>query len=284
MARVDVRRRAQTHLTYALVSQLVRKDLKVKYQGSSLGFVWSLANPILLLAVYTFVFAVVFKSAVPQFGFFLMSGLLVWTFFSMSVAGCSTAILGNAGLVKKVPFPHIALPMASIGFAGVQVLLQFAVLIVALFALGRPPLRPELLLLLPAIVVVMLLSVGLGLFVAATTVRLRDTQHILEVVLFAWMWLTPIIYPPSMVHDLLGPTKQFLYYLNPMAGVVVTFQRALYGEVYYPPPNENKLILASDNNWFYLAVLAIGFVISAIVFVIGIRQFNRLSRDFAEEL
>lgn len=273
----------QTRLRTELITQLVRKDLKVKYQGSSLGFVWSLANPLLLLAVYTFVFAVVFKSQVPRFGLFLMSGLLVWTFFNMGVSGAATSILGNASLVKKVPFPHSALPLASIGFAGVQVALQYAVLVIALFVFDMPPVRVELLLLIPALIVVLMMTVGLGLFVAASTVRLRDTQHILEVVIFAWMWATPIIYPATLVHRFFGDGPLlWAYYLNPLAGVVVAFQRALYGVVYYPGTTE--LLLPSDTTTFYLKVLGIGFVVAGGFLALGLWQFRRLSADFAESL
>lgn len=276
-------RAAQADVRFHLISQLVRKDLKVKYQGSTLGFIWSLANPLLLLVIYTFVFQFVMKSNVPVFGFFLLSGLLIWNLFSMSVMGASYSITANAGLVKKVPFPHAALPAASVGFASVQVALQYAVLIAAMLISGHAPIRPELLLLVPALVVAFTLTIGLSLFVAATSVRYRDTQHILEVGMFAWMWLTPIIYPPSLVHDLLGGGRaQFLYYLNPMAGVVATFQRALYGQVYYP--GTDRLILASDSNWFYLEVLALGFIVSLAVLYFGLRQFRKLSADFAEEL
>jgi len=271
----------QTRLTYALVRQLVRKDLRVKYQGSSLGFLWSLANPLLQLVVYTFVFQFVMKSPIPRFGFFLLSGLLVWNFFAMGVSGAATSITGNAGLVKKVPFPHAALPISAIGFAGIQVLLQVVVLLVGLVAFGMAPIRAELLLLIPALVVLLTLTVGLGLFTAATTVRLKDTQHLLEVALFAWMWLTPIIYPPTLVHSVLH-TWQWVYYLNPMAGVVAAFQRALYGVVYYPDSQE--LLLASDSWGFYLQMLGIGFLVSAAVAALGVWQFNRLSRDFAEDL
>jgi ABC-2 type transport system permease protein len=283
MALASVDRAAQTRLRWHLITQLIRKDLKVKYQGSSLGFVWSLANPLLLLVIYTFVFQFVFRTQVPLFGFFLMSGLLIWTFFSMGVTGAATSIIGNAGLVKKVPFPHVALPMASVGFAGVQVVLQYAVLLAALIVSGHAPLRPELLLLVPALIVAVTMTVGLALLVAALTVRFRDTQHILEVGMFAWMWLTPVIYPASLVHDLLGNSwLQYAYYLNPMAGVVSAFQRALYGTVYYP--GTDKLLLASDSASFYLLTLALGFVVAAAVMVLGYSQFRRRSADFAEDL
>jgi ABC-2 type transport system permease protein len=282
MSLATQQRTAQTKLRWHLVTQLIRKDLKVKYQGSSLGFVWSLANPLLLLVIYTFVFQFVFKSAVPLFGFFLMSGLLIWSFFSMAVMGASNSIIGNAGLVKKVPFPHAALPLASVGFAGVQVALQYAVLLVALVVSGWAPLRPELLLLVPALVVALVMTIGLSLLVAALTVRYRDTAHILEVAMFAWMWLTPVIYPASLVHDLLRNSwLQYVYYVNPLASVVSAFQRALYGQVYYP---DGRLLLASDSASYYLVTLGIGFVVACGVFYLGLTQFRRLSSDFAEEL
>jgi ABC-2 type transport system permease protein len=297
---------AQTRLRFQLIWQLVRKDLKVKYQGSSLGFVWSLANPIILLAVYSFVFAFVFRNAMPNFGLFLMSGMLIWNFFNMAVSGAAGSILGNAGLVKKVPFSHSALPLASVGFAGVQVALQYVVLIAALFVFKMPPFRPHLLLLIPALVVVMTLTLGLGFYTAASTVQLRDTQHILEVVLFAWFWLTPIIYSARMVNTQLAkasftfPGHELLswaYYLNPMAGVVVAFQRALYGVVFYPgcgPSStsnvvgsvgcQHELLLPSDSVFFYVWTLGIGFVVALIVLAIGVRKFRRQSADFAQDL
>jgi len=283
MSVVSRRRSDQSRLRTQLIKQLVRKDLKIKYQGSTLGFAWSLANPLLMLVVYTIVFTVVFKNNTTSFfGFFLLSGLLIWNFFQMSVMGAATSITGNAGLVKKVPFPHIALPLSSIGFAGVQVALQYLVLVVAMSVTGLAPIRPELLLLIPALVVVVTLTLGLSLLVAATTVRYKDTQHILEVLMFAWVWASGVIYQPSLVRDKLGSgLKLDIYYLNPMAGVTATFQRAIYGQLY---GTDGKLILASASASFYLRILGIGFVVSLIVLAVGARQFRRQSADFAEEL
>jgi ABC-2 type transport system permease protein len=278
VARVDS---SQTRLRGELVRQLIRKDLKVKYQGSSLGFLWSLANPLLLLAIYTAVFQYILKMDIPFFGLFLMSGLLVWNFFSMSVSSCATSILGNAGLVKKVPFPHAALPIASIGFAGVQVALQLGVLVVILTVVGMAPIRPELALVIPATIIVIMLAIGLGFFVAATTVRFRDTQHILEVALFAWFWLTPIVYQPGMVRNQLGESHQWIYYLNPMSGVVVNFQRALYGTVRHP---SGSYLLPSDEDSFYLQVLGQAMIIAVALLCLGVWQFRRMSADFAEAL
>lgn len=280
--RTPVRHTLQSSLRWQLISQLVRKDLKVKYQGSTLGFFWSLANPLLMLVVYTFVFQYVFPSNVPVFGFFLLSGLLVFNLFQMGVMGAAGSITGNAGLVKKVPFPHVALPLASIGFAGVQVALQYLVLILAMTISGHAPLRPQLLLLVPAMVVVLTLTVGLSLLVSSTTVRYRDTQHLIEVAMFAWIWLSAVIYPPALVHNKLhGGLPLAAFYLNPMAGVTASFQRAIYGQVY---DTKGNLILASPETTFYLKALALGFVVSLAVLALGVWQFRRLSADFAEEL
>lgn len=275
---------AQQRLRRELITELVRKDLKVKYQGSALGFLWSLANPILILLVYSFVFQFVLKSNVPLFGLFLMSGLLIWNFFTMSVSAAATSITGNAGLVKKVPFPHAALPLASVGFAGAQVALQYVVLLAALVIARRPPIRPEVILVLPALVVAIVMTVGMSLLVSSVTVRYRDTQHFLEVALFAWFWITPIVYPAGMVREILGGGLSLWgFFINPMAGVVVSFQRALYGTVYYPD-HPDKLILPSSSFAFYLGVLGIGFVVACGVLALGYSQFNKRSSDFAEEL
>lgn len=275
---------AQQRLRRELITELVRKDLKVKYQGSALGFMWSLANPILILLVYSFVFQFVLKSNVPLFGLFLMSGLLIWNFFTMSVSSAATSITGNAGLVKKVPFPHSALPLASVGFAGAQVALQYVVLLVALIIARHPPIRPELVLVVPALIVAIVMTVGMALLVSSVTVRYRDMQHFLEVALFAWFWITPIVYPAGMVREILGGGWALWgFFVNPMAGVVVSFQRALYGTVYYPD-HPGKLILPSPSFGFYLGTLAIGFVVACAVFALGYTQFTRRSSDFAEEL
>lgn len=277
----------QTQLRAGLIGQLIRKDLKVKYQASVLGFVWSLANPLLVLVVYTLVFKYVFASPVPVFGLFLMTGMLAWNFFTMGVSGATTSVVANAGLVKKVPFAHESLPLASIGFAGVQVILQYVVLILAFFVVGMPPLRPELLLLIPAVLVATAATVGLGLFTAAATVRLRDTQHLTEVALFAWMWATPIIYPATFIHDLLNsPVLNWLYYLNPMSGVVVSFQRALYGVVHYPEggPKGGELLLPSADVSFYLKALGMSSITAFLFLAVGVWLFRKRSADFAEEL
>jgi ABC-2 type transport system permease protein len=276
------RSRAQGRVRWELLLGLVRKDLKVKYQGSVLGFLWSLANPLLLLVVYTFVFQVVLKSGIPSFGYFLLSGLLVWNLFAGAVGTSTGAVVGNAGLVKKVRFPLSVLPLSQVGFALVHFALQLFVLLVVMAVTGNTQfIGPHLLLAVPAIAVAVLFTVAVSFLVAGLNVRYRDTQHVVEVALMAGFWINPIVYSVSLVQKELGDLYG-LYYLNPMAGVVVALQKAIYAQD--PVLPNGSRALASDSYGFYLEKLGIGALISALLLALGLWVYHRLSADFAEEL
>lgn len=278
------RARAQGRVRWELLSGLVRKDLKVKYQGSVLGFLWSLANPLLVLVVYTFVFQVVLKTGIPQFGFYLLSGLLLWNAFAGAVGTSAGAVVGNAGLVKKVRFPLSVLPLSAVGFALVHFALQLVVLLVALIVSGHTDFAgPQLLLAIPAIGVALLFTVALSFLVAGLNVRYRDTQHVVEVVLMAGFWLNPIVYSVSLVRSALEPHGLFwAYFLNPMAGVVTAMQRALYAR--NPQLPNGGTVLADGGYAFYFEKLGLGALVSAALLVLGVWSYRRLSADFAEEL
>src|SRR6266542_2294492 len=124
----DLRAASQSRVRLELLAELVRKDLKVKYKNSALGFVWSMANPLLYLAVFSLVFSVFLRNGVQNFAVLFMSGLLVWNFFNLATLSATGAVVGNANLVRKVRFPRVVLPLASVGFAGVHFVLQLAVL------------------------------------------------------------------------------------------------------------------------------------------------------------
>lgn len=279
------RARAQSRVRWELLVGLVRKDLKVKYQGSALGFLWSLANPLLLLAVYSFVFQVVFRSGIPSFGIYLMSGLLIWNAFSGAVTTAAGSVVGNSGLVKKVRFPLSVLPLSAVGFAAVHFVLQIGVLVVVMLVTTYSFVSPALLLAVPAVAVALLFTVALSFAVAALNVRYRDTQHFVEVALIAWFWVNPIVYQVSFVHDRLGGDF-WAYFLNPMAGVITTMQRAIYNQPYYNPPGgpPHQLLLADPGYTFYLEQLAIGGAISLALLFFGRWLYRRLQGDFAEEL
>lgn len=280
---------AQGSLRWELLSQLVRKDLKVKYQGSALGFVWSLANPLFQLGIYYVIFTKVFRNPTPDYHVYLMSGLLAFSAFNTAVAGASTSVVGNAGLVKKVRFPLLVLPLSGVGFAMVQLALQLPVLLVIALLSGVDVLRPPLLLLVPALALLVLFSTALGVLCAALNVRYRDTSHFVELSMLVWFWLNPILYQAQLVKNAfadVGLADAFwLYFLNPMATVVSTFQRAVYQTPTALDGSGARVDVLVDGGYlYYVRNLAIGFVLSGLLLLLARRTFTRLQADFAEDL
>jgi ABC-2 type transport system permease protein len=283
----DVRALAQTRVRWELLANLVRKDLKVKYKNSALGFAWSLANPLLYLAVFSIVFSgFLLRGGIPNFAVYLMSGLLVWNFFATGTMGATGAVTGSANLVKKVRFPRIVLPLASVGFAAVHFVLQLGVLFAVLLLTYRGAFGPQLWLLLPALAVAVAFTVGMSLLASSLNVRFRDVEHLLEVALLAWFWLTPIVYPLALVRSRLeGKGLFWVYMANPMASIVAAMQRAIYR--YADPVMGNKTpvhVLADPSYTFYLRWLGIAGAVSLVLIAVGLVTFRRLEADFAEEL
>lgn len=275
---------AQRRVRWELLSELVRKDLKVKYQGSVLGFVWSLANPLLLMAIYYFVFAVVLRSGVPGFAIFIVAGLLPWTAFAGAVTAGASSVVANAGLVKKVRFPLQVLPLSAVGYAMVHFALQLGA-VLALTTGFRPRLSPAFLLIVPAIVLMVLFATALSYLVAALNVRYRDTAHIVEIVLLVWFWLNPVVYPAVLVREHLH-SWFWLYFLNPMATVVTTFQRAIFVDDRYIDTNTGQPghALADGGYAFYARNLTLGIAVSLVLLLLARRLFTRMQSDFAEDL
>lgn len=283
----DMRAAAQSRIRWELLANLIRKDLKVKYKNSALGFLWSLANPLLYLAVFGLVFTQFLKNGVPEFWVLFMSGLLVWNFFNLSTLSATGVVVGSANLVRKVRFPRVVLPLASVGFAGVHFVLQMLVFLVTLLAFYRDFLGPQLVLLLPALAVALLFTVAVALLVSALNVRYRDVEHLLEIALIAWFWLTPIVYPIRVVQDLLIPRHLFVLFMaNPMTAVVASIQRAIYRHplVLRTDNHQPYQILAADGYGFYLKWLGIAGATSVVLLAIGLLVFQRMQADFAEEL
>ena len=285
----DARAAAQSRVRYELLAELVRKDLKVKYKNSALGFIWSLANPLLYLAVFTLVFTFFLRNNVPWFAVMFMSGYLIWSFFNSAALDATGAVVGNANLVRKVRFPRVVLPLASVGFAGVHLVLQLLVFFLFLVPAYPDAFGPQLWLLVPALAVALDFTVAMSLLASSLNVRYRDVQHLLEIVMLAWFWLTPIVYPVTVVRDELadaGLLWMFKFYMaNPMTSVVVAAQRAIYNHPVVTA-DDGKLVqvLPADGYGFYLQWLAVAAAISAVLLGVGLWTFRRLQADFAEEL
>jgi len=267
-----------------LLGNLVRKELKVKYKKSSLGFLWSLLNPAMYIVVFTIVFQVVLKAGIPYFPIFLLSGLLAWNLFATSLGGATGSITGNHTLVNKVYFPREILPLASVGANCVHFLLQGVVL---LGAIALSPVDFDwrwIWLVVPAMIVLLIFTSALAIFLSAINVYARDTQHILELALLAWQWMTPMIYAWQLPADKLrehGITTSVLL-INPLVSIVVTMQRALYGQ--HTQAGSKEPMLPTAGQWWYLRNLGITAAGAVILFVIAMRIFGRLEGNFAEEL
>ena len=262
---------------------LTRKELKVRYKSSVLGVLWSMLNPVLYLAIFSLVFVVFIRGGIPKYPIFLLSGLLPWTLFSTGFQAATTSVTGNAQLVPKIAFPREVLPMAGIGAQTVNFFFQFAVLLVFMLVLfGLSFLRPALLLAPAALAVLLVFVLALGFATSSLNVRYRDTGHLVDLLMLAWFWSTPIVYPAGEVALRMGDSGFALYLLNPLANVVLAFQRALYGAA-LPDALTPRVHPPADLAWYWMRLGAVA-VASVILLYLAWRLFFRMSGDFAEEL
>lgn len=253
----------------ALIQSLVTRELKARYRGSVLGFFWSFINPLLLLVVYSFVFTVVLPGTHPRelepYALFLFCGILPWTWFSSSLTEAANSLMAGGNLIKKVLFPAEILPIVAVlanmmhFFFGLPILLVFLLYF-------RPTITIVEVLCFPVVVAVqLLLTMGIGLILAALTVHFRDIKDLLSNVLTLWFFATPIIYPMHI--ELPGISKSVLN-ANPFTHLAVSYQEILF----YDGP---------FGHWKWLVSLAVG---SLLLFLFGYFLFDRLRDSFAEEV
>jgi ABC-2 type transport system permease protein len=246
-----------------MIAMLVHRDLRGRYKGSFLGFAWTFINPLLQLVVYTIVFSVIMRAGIDKFYLFLFVALIPWTFFSASLTGGSASVLAQANMVKKIYFPREVLPIAYVTTCFVNMLYSFIVVFAVIFISGVP-ISLKALLYLPFVMAVeYIMCVGTAMFTSALTVYCRDLEYMLNIIAMMWMYLTPVIYPVSMV-----PQRLMRFFmLNPMTPVVMAYRDILY---YARVPETSTLFMVLLMG---LAVLAVGWLV-----------FEKLSRHFAEEL
>ena len=260
--------RARLHLSgllryRELVRNFVIRDLKARYKNSFLGFLWSLANPLLMMLVFTIVFTALIPNDIPQFPVFILSGLLAWNWCTASVVGGVYSITGNAHLIKKVAFPRELLPLSVVLSNGVNFVLALLPLVVIAWAYGKPP--SFYLLLLPVVMVLQLIFLtGLALFLSALNVYFRDTESIIDVLMLAWFFLTPVFYT---VDNLSQQYSRLIYILNPMASFISLYRLIFY----YQAPTDLAFFLRMSAQ-------------AAIVFAIGYAFFLWRAPDFGEEI
>jgi len=210
-----------------LVSSLASKELKVRYKRSVLGFSWFLLKPLFLTAVLSVVFTRIlrFGGEIRHYPLFLLPGLLVWNCFSSSLSAASTSLLDNVRLIRSARFPRAAPPVSSVIANSVHLLLAMVVLEALLLAFGHFP-SPAVPLLLPALVLFLAVTTGLSLMLAVWNVYYRDVALFLEVLLQAWFYASPVIYPADS--GLLPGAISTAIRLNPVSGILEIVQSLLY--------------------------------------------------------
>jgi ABC-2 type transport system permease protein len=274
-----------------ILLNLVRKELKVKYTASVLGAVWSVLNPIVFLAVFTFVVKVL-GNDIPNYPVFLLSGLLAWNLFSVALGNGTRSVIDNGNLVKKVAFPREILPLSVVGVALVDFVLQSAVLFVFMLAIGYG-FHVDALVLYPlSFVTLVVFTTAMTLWVSALNVRYRDVQHLIGLALLVWFWMTPIVYPGGLVQGVLtkatapwSPHLWTVYLLNPLTPIISGFQRALYATVSYVPAGGHaKNVLPTESVLWVVGAVTAVLAASTLLLLYTWRLFFRLSGDFAEEL
>lgn len=254
-----------------LLGNLVLRETRGQYKRTVLGRLWSLINPLASVLIYTFIFSLVFRvqpeagdpSGLNLFPIWLMCGLLPWGFFAGALSSTSGSLLANAGLIQKVAFPRSVLPIAAVGTLGINWSIEMSLLAVILLFAGS-----ALIPWLPGTVLLMLLlglfAAGLGLLLSIVTLYFRDTQYLLGILLQLWMYLTPIIYPVSLIKDLSDKVGGLLhtsvtlfdvYTVNPMYHFVQAFRQLLYDNRL---PDTDHLIACT---LWALAALVIGSVV-----------------------
>lgn len=190
-----------------LLVELVRKDIKVKYKRSYLGLLWTLLNPLLMMIVLTLVFSTLFKHNIPNFPVYLLTGKIIFDFFSQATNGAMGSVIGGSSLLKKVYIPKYIFPLSKVLFAFVNLLFSLIALLIVMIV-TKSPFNLTLLMLPLPLFYVFLFSLGLGLILATYTVFFRDIMHLYGVVLTAWMYFTPLFYPaeilPSNISWILG--------------------------------------------------------------------------------
>lgn len=246
-----------------MIATLVRKDLRGRYKGSVLGFLWTFINPLFQLLIYTMVFSVIMKSGEDQYYLFLFVCLIPWMFFASSLQDGSIAIIREQNMVKKIFFPRAVLPIATVTSGFVNMLLTFIVVIAVTLLSGRG-IDPAALACLPLVMIVeYILCLGVAFIASALTVYLRDLQYIFGIFVMGLQYASPVMY---RVDTGLVPDKlMWIFNLNPLTAILNSYRDCLY-----------------DKRIPDFGALSYSLVFGIVLTVFGFILFEHLQKDFAE--
>lgn len=250
------------------ITGTIKRDFQAKYQNSLFGVVWAVLSPLALIVVYTVVFSQVMKAKLPgaesnvAYSIYLCAGTLTWGLFSEIVQRMQVCFLENANLLKKLIFPRICLPVIVLGNALVNFSIIFGIFTIFLIITGNFP-GILFLALIPPLLILLLFAIGLGVTLGVLNVFFRDVGQFFGIFLQFWFWLTPIVYPISIL-----PIKvQGLINFNPLVPVIGTFQSILVSSKI---PESSQLIYP--------------FILSIALCFVGLYLFRRHAADMVDEL
>ena len=249
------------------MQNLMLKDFRVRYRNMSLGIVWSVINPLVMLGVLVFVFSYIHPNRQQQyFPIFLLLGLIPFNFFSLCMSSATGSICDNASLVKKVIFPRQIVPISVVLSQVIHLLIQLS-LLVFFILLFRVPLTWTYLWIIPIYMAELLFILGLSLITSAINVYYRDMQYLMASSLAVLFWFTPIFYSLKLVKLNLHPALYALYICNPLAGFVDASRQAV---LYHSAPSWESF--------------GVSLIVTAVVCVVGLMIFRRKSKDFADKI
>lgn len=239
------------------------RDIIVRYKQTALGVIWAIIRPLINMAIFAFIFGSIAKlpSDNINYSFFVLAGMLPWQLFASSLVDCSNCLINNSQMISRIYFPRIILPISQIIVQMTDLLISLGLLLFLLFITGN--LNHMTVLVLPFFIALsLLLSLGVGLFLSATTVRYRDFRFIAPFVVQFGMFISPVGYGSFLIPD----AWRWVYFLNPMAGIIEGFRWCCFG-IYHP-----DLPLA----------VTLSCLITAAILVAGFRFFRRMERIFAD--
>lgn len=241
-----------------LLSELVARDIKIKYRRSALGVLWTLLNPLCMMIILSIVFSSIFKFDVENFPLYVLSGQVIFNFFNDATTSSMTSIITNASLIKKVYVPKYLFVLARIASSFINLMASFTALILVMVA-TRAELHWTVVLFPIPLALVVVFSLGVGLILAAITVRFRDIMHLYAVFTTGLMYLTPVIYPMSI----LPQGIKMIVMINPLTNYLLMFRDVMLNNTL---PSAGMIILGIVE-----AVAALG---------IGVRVFYKNQDEF----
>lgn len=244
-----------------LLFQLVQREIKARYKQSIIGYAWIIFNPLVQLLVYSFVFSIIFKFPTDNtpYPIFLFIGLLPWIYLHTSIFASTLVLVDNANLLKKVSFPREVLPYSVIIAKSIDLFFSL-LLLIGFILFYRLPFYPTTFFVIPLLFIQIILMTGLSLFLSAANLFYRDIQYVTNLMLLMWMYLTPVVYPLSLVPK----TYIWIYKLNPMVGIIEGYRSAIF------------------NHSFDYGTILWSTISSFIIFFLGFWLFKKSEKVFAD--